>query len=125
MKAGNQDVLKSVFLPGMLLLCSLTGLLMEGDYAQNRVVSVTAIFRQLWLFQCGCPQRCPKCRGRREVGIAGVEALLASSCVILNAAERRYSSDNARFPRPALRLDGRSLVRTGKGVLQWSRILRT
>ncbi len=61
MKAGNQDVPKSVFLPGMLLLCSLTGLLMEGDYAQNRVVSVTAIFRQLWLFQCGCPQRCPKC----------------------------------------------------------------
>jgi len=50
MKAGNQDVLKSVFLPGMLLLCSLTGLLMEGDYAQNGVVSVTAIFRQLWLF---------------------------------------------------------------------------
>ena len=38
MKAGNQDVPKSVFLPGMLLLCSLTGFLMEGDYAQNRIV---------------------------------------------------------------------------------------
>src|SRR5207249_10387147 len=65
------------------------------------------------------------CHTTETVGIAGVEALLASRCAILNAAERRYSSDNARFPRFALRLGGRSLIRTGKGVLQWSRILRT
>ncbi len=59
MKAGNQDVLKSVFLPGMLLLCSLTGLLMEA--ITLRIGLCNGDISPVVAFQCGCPQRCPKC----------------------------------------------------------------